>query len=113
MIPSDLYKQVLDSGGTLKEPGTPLPEGAGDSISAYLKNFPYKISINIGQTYTQDFKELYAWCNRNLGIKYKDWFLAGQGGLRNSTYTLYLKDSKKGMILALKYSESIDSTSQL
>lgn len=107
------YNQVLDSGGTLKQPGTPLPEGAGDSLAKYIQRFPYKIEINIGQTYTEDFKELYAWCNKNLGAKYKDWFLTGHGGVRNSKYTLYLKDSKKSLFLALKYSDSIDSTSQL
>lgn len=104
------YKQVLDSGGTLKEP---LPDGESDSLAQYLKNFPYTVNINIGQTYTQDFKELYAWCTKHLGVKYKDWFLAGHGGVRNSKYTLYLKDNKKSLFLALKYSESVDSLDQL
>lgn len=109
----DKYNQVLDSGGSLKLPGTQLPDDARDSISEYLKNFPYKIEITVGRTYTQDFKELYSWCERNLGAKYKDWFLTGSGGIQNNKYTLFLKDSKKSMFLALKFSESIDSTSQL
>lgn len=107
------HNRVLDSGGTLKEPGTPLPEGAGDSIAQYLRNFPYKINVNLGKVYTAEFKEFHEWCSSNLGIKYKDWFLAGAGGVRNTKYTLYLKDTKKSMFLALKYSESIDSTELL
>lgn len=97
---------VLDSGGTLKKPGTPLPEGAGSSINEYMKNFPFHIRVNLGKVYTQEFKEFNAWCEANLGTKYKDWFLIGQPG----RYTLWLKDTKKSMFLALKYSESIDST---
>lgn len=108
-----LYNKVFDSGGTLKEPGTPLPNGAGDSIASYMKRFPYRISITIGKTYTEDFKEFNEWCLKNLGTKYKDWFLAGHGGVNNSKYTLYLKDSKKSMFLALKYSDSIDNTTLL
>jgi hypothetical protein len=106
------YKQVLDSGGTLKEPNAPLPAGAGDAIASYLLKFPYKINIKVGQTYTQNFKEFNAWCEKTLGVKYKDWFLIGHAGINNPTYTLYLKDSKKSMFLALKYSEIID-TAQL
>ena len=110
-MPTIAYKQVLDSGGTLKQPGAPLPEGAGTSIANYLKNFPYRISVNLGKVYTEEFKEFNQWCEANLGTKYKDWFLAGAGGVRNTKYTLYLKDTKKSMFLALKFSESIDETS--
>ena len=59
----------------------------------------------------EEFKEFNQWCEANLGTKYKDWFLAGAGGVRNTKYTLYLKDTKKSMFLALKFSESIDETS--
>ena len=99
-------KLALESGGSIKKPGTPMPEGAGDSIAAYLKNFPYKIKVSFGKVYTPEFKEFNSWCEDNLGVKYKDWFLVGQP----NNYTLYLKDTKKSMFLALKYSESIDSS---
>lgn len=105
-----MYNQTLDSGGTLKAPRTPLPSGAGNSINEYLKNFPYQISVHLGKVYTPEFKEFNAWCEKNLGVKYKDWFLIGHGGMSNSKYTLWLKDTKKSMFLALKYSEAIDST---
>ena len=104
-----MYKQVLDSGGTLKVPGTSLPVDACNSINDYLKNFPYRIRVSLGKVHTAEFKEFNQWCTANLGIKYKDWFLAGAGGTRTIQYTLYLKDSKKSMFLALKYSECIDS----
>jgi hypothetical protein len=103
-----LKNRQFDSGGSLKLPGTPLPEGAGDSISVYMKQFPYKLRFKAGQTYSQDFKDIHEWCLKNLGLKYKDWFLTGNGGIRSCSYTLYLKDSKKSMFLALKYSEMID-----
>lgn len=103
------YNRTLDSGGTLKEPGIVLSCEVTDSINEYMKRFPYKIQFRAGNTYSQDFKEIHGWCTKNLGVKYKDWFLTGNGGIRNCNYTLYLKDSKKSTFLALKYSESIDN----
>ncbi len=102
-----VYNQVLDSGGSLKMPGTPLPDGASNSIAEYMKNFPYNIRVKLGKVYSQEFKDFNNWCEDNLGTKYKDWFLVGSPG----RYTLYLKDTKKSMFLALKFSEAIDSTS--
>lgn len=98
---------VLDSGGTLKQPGTLLPAGASNSIADYMKKFPYHIKVKLGKVYTPEFKEFHEWCVNNLGIKYKDWHLIGSPG----NYTLWLKDTKKSMFLTLKYSESIDTTS--
>jgi hypothetical protein len=103
-----LNKVPLESGGSLKLPGTPLPSGAGDSINRYLGNFPFRIRIQLGRVYSQEFKEFNAWCESHLGNKYKDWFLTSGN---NNYYTLYLKDTKKSLFLALKYSESIDSSS--
>lgn len=77
------------------------------SIADYLAGFPYRIKINFGKVYSAEFKEFNAWCEKTLGTKYKDWFLVSQ----TKGYTLYLKDTKKSMFIALKYSDSIDSTS--
>lgn len=98
------YNQALDSGGSLKEPWQQSLDS--NSINEYMKNFPFHIRVNLGRVYSAEFKEFNAWCEDNLGVKYKDWFLIGQPG----RYTLWLKDTKKSMFLALKYSESIDST---
>jgi len=99
------YNQVLESGGTLKEPFN-IPVESANSIRDYMLSFPYHIVVNLGKVYTSEFKEFNRWCEANLGKKYKDWFLIGRPG----EYTLYLKDNKRSMFLALKYSESIDNT---
>lgn len=94
----------------IKAPQTPLPEEFADSINEYVSNFTVKLSFIFGQVYTPEFKEFNKWCEANLGTKYKDWFLVGGGGVRNTKYTLYLKNSKRSTFLALKYSEHIDRT---
>jgi hypothetical protein len=83
---------------------------APDSITAYVKKFPYRIRIKLGRTYTNEFKEFHEYCLTTLGTKYKDWFIVTDGGTHNDTWTLWLKDDKKSMFLALKYSECIDKT---
>jgi hypothetical protein len=104
-----MYNTILDSGGSLKAPNAPMPNGSGDSIAAYMKNFPFHIKIKLGRVYTAEFKEFNAWCESNLGVKYKDWFITSQSGPSTGNYTLWLKDTKKSMFLTLKFSESIDS----
>lgn len=76
----------------------------------YMQNFPYSISVKLGKVYSQEFKEFHEWCHKHLGKKYKDWFIVANGVSKLGTFTLYLKDNKMSMFLALKYSESIDSS---
>lgn len=76
-------------------------------LDRYLTRFPYRIVIKAGATYTPQFKEFNTWCNENLGIKYKDWFLSPYN---RTAYRLYLRDTKYSMFLALKFSDLIDTS---
>lgn len=88
---------------TLKLP-TDVDTELSNSIDDYLKNFPYRITVRFGKTYSPEFKEFNRFCESMLGVKYKDWFLVS--GANN--YTLMLKDNKKAVFLSLKYSEVVD-----
>lgn len=76
----------------------------------YLSRFPYCIHIDAGRSYDPRFKELVAWCNQTMGIKFKDWFLISTG---NTTYRLHMRDSKYGMFLSLKYADIITGSNLL
>lgn len=100
-------KRVLDSGGTLKTPGS-MTQAQADSITEYMSRFPHAIRVQLGRVYTEEFKEFNQDCHRYLGEKYKDWVLAGAPGVVNTEYTLYIKEPKRATFLALKYSHCVD-----
>ena len=76
------------------------------AVAEYLQNFPYRITVRAGYTWSPQFKEFADWCESNLGVKYKDWHLTQTS---KSSYTLHMKSSKWSIFLALKFSNIIDS----
>ena len=74
------------------------------ALSEYLTQFEYKVTVRLGSSYTQDFKEFTDWCNDRLGTKYKDWFLLSQA---KGTYTLFCRDNKWAMFLALTHVDKL------
>jgi len=70
----------------------------------YLKQFEYRITIQLGHTYTTDYKEFHEWCNTRLGNKYKDWFITSNG---KGNYTLFARSNKWSTFLSLTWVDKI------
>ena len=70
----------------------------------YLKQFEYRITLKLGNSYTQEFKEFNAWCEARLGDKYKDWFITSDS---KGTYTLHARSSKWASFLALTWVDNL------
>lgn len=90
----------------LKQPYQPHPDEFGVEFAKYMRRFPFQITVRIGKVYTPEFKEFHKWCEDNLGKKHLDWFIHARDRNR---YTLFLRDSKWNMFLALKFSDIVDS----
>jgi hypothetical protein len=70
----------------------------------YLKQFEYRVTVKLGQTYTPEYQEFSAWCHERLGVKYKDWFITSNS---KGQYTLYSRSNKWAMFLALTWVDNI------
>ena len=80
------------------------------AIHNYMKKFDYHIELKLGPTWSEEYKEFDQWCWDNLGEKYKDWFVMGQGGSKDIRYTLHLRNSRWGVILPLRFPDLVDYT---
>lgn len=87
----------------LKPPNHPDPS-FDTAYFDYIKQFEYRITIKLGHTYTNEFKEFNEWCVERLGTKYKDWFFTSNG---KGHYTLFCRDSKWACFLALTWVDRI------
>lgn len=76
------------------------------AVATYLRKFPLKVQVTIGNHYSRAFDEFYSWCCDNLGTRYKDWFLISH---HKGTYTLYVTNPKWLSILALRFPDKVDS----
>jgi hypothetical protein len=70
----------------------------------YLKQFEYRITINLGPTYKPEYEEFSAWCHDKLGVKFKDWFITSNG---KGVYTLHARSNKWSTFLAFKWLDKI------
>jgi hypothetical protein len=70
----------------------------------YLKQFEYRLTVKLGPSHTDKFKEFTQWCQSHLGIKYRDWFMTSNG---KGTYTLHVQSSKWATFLALAWFDVI------
>jgi hypothetical protein len=70
----------------------------------YLKRFEYKLTVKLGPSHTDEFKEFTLWCHEHLGTKYKDWFMTSNG---KGHYTLFARSSKWATFLALTWIDVI------
>lgn len=82
----------------------------GEAVHTYLQKFDHHVVLKLGHTYSQEYREFYAWCQENLGEKYKDWFIVGGGGKNQSTCALHLRNSRWGILLALKFPDLVVHT---
>ena len=82
----------------------------GVAIHRYMKKFDYHVELKLGATYSKEYREFDEWCHANLGEKYKDWFIMGQGGAKDIQYILHLKHSRWGILLALKFPDLVLNT---
>lgn len=80
------------------------------AIHSYLKKFDYHIELKLGASYSKEYKEFDEWCHNNLGEKYKDWYIIGQGGSKDINYTIHLRNSRWGILLALRFPELVTNT---
>lgn len=80
------------------------------AIHSYLKKFDHHVELKIGATYSKEYREFDEWCHANLGEKHKDWFIVGQGGSKDIKYTLHLRNSRWGILLALKFPDLVEHT---
>lgn len=76
----------------------------GPSYWAYIKQFEYRVTVQLGKAYTPEFKEFCAWCDQHMGVKYKDWFIADVGKGR---YTLFARNTKWAIFLAITWVDKI------
>lgn len=76
----------------------------GPSYWAYRKQFEYHITIQLGKSYSTEFKEFCAWCNDHMGAKYKDWFIIDIG---KGNYTLFARNTKWATFLTLTWVDKI------
>lgn len=78
--------------------------GLNPDIARYLKNFDHHIIFKCGQSYSQPFKDLNAWCELHLGTKHKDWCLVA---FSHNEQVLHVKDSRWITMLHLTFPELI------
>ena len=71
----------------------------------YLKQFEYKLTLNLGPTYKPKYEEFSVWCHTHLGTKFKDWFITSNG---KGHYTLFARSSKWATFLALTWVDYIE-----
>lgn len=86
----------------LKLPGESDPDFA-KIVSEYLAKFHCRIRLDIKNL---DRKELYEWCSKNLGEKYKDWFVY-EGGKYDKWWTIHIMSPKKSTFFRIKYNDII------
>ena len=70
----------------------------------YLEQFEYRIQLQLGPTYSNQYKEFSAWCQQRLGIKFKDWFLTSNS---KGVYTVFVRSNKWASFLALTWVDYI------
>lgn len=87
----------------LKEPATDDP-GLAQALNEYLTKFTFKLTVRLGPSYSERFKEFNIWCEERLGQKYKDWFLYT---IDRDQYVLFVRDSKWATFLALTWVDTI------
>ena len=87
----------------LKDPYAPNVEFA-KAAHEYVSGFAYSVELQLGPSYSADFKEFQAWAVKRLGVKYKDWFMMSSG---KDKYRLYCKDTKWSMFLVLEHVDKI------
>ena len=88
----------------LKEPGSDYE--FKEVVTEYLDKFTYRQTLNLGPSHSAKFKEFHEWCNSHLGVKFKDWFLFPCG---KDVYTLFCRDSKWAIFLALTWVDIISA----
>ena len=76
----------------------------GPSYLAYVKQFEYRVTVQLGKAYTPEFKEFCAWCDQHMGEKYRDWFIADAGMGR---YTLFARNTKWATFLTIMWVDKI------
>ena len=86
----------------LKEPGSDYE--FREVVTEYLDKFTYRQRLRLGPSYSVDFKEFSAWCEANLGTKFKDWFLFPCG---REEYTLFCASDKWAIFLTLLHIDKI------
>ena len=93
-----MSKQALD----VKLPGQTDPDFA-KVVSEYLSKFHCKIRLDLKKI---DRAELYSWCAKNLGAKYKDWFV-WEGGQYDKWWTIHIMSPSKSTFFRIKYNDVI------
>lgn len=91
---------------TLKQPDRHDPS-LEVALHDYLGNFQYHVVVDLGHSYSTQFKEFTEWCDQRLGVKYKDWIIVG-GGTKGSKSTLHIKDKKWIAFMMLTFPHLID-----
>ena len=92
-------------------PGESNPD-FGRVVREYLGHFSY---YKVQKDWAQK-EQLYAWCQINLGQKYKDWFIH-EGGKYDKWWTVNIRSPKHGTLFALRWNdiiiESVDRKSKM
>ena len=70
----------------------------------YLARFDYSVTVELGRSHSTEFKEFYTWCDKHLGVHYKDWFIISAG---KDIYTLRCRNDKWTTFLALTWFDVI------
>jgi hypothetical protein len=83
---------------SIKQPHSYQADLTKDALD-YLNSFTEKVKLNGTWAKTPEVKECYLWCEKHLGVKYRDWYLLGS--------TLHFKDSKNATMFRLTWSELI------
>lgn len=70
----------------------------------YAKQFEYRVTVKLGASHTEPFKEFNQWCEQHLGVKYRDWFITSNS---RGVYTLFARSNKWATFLALSHVDKI------
>lgn len=65
----------------------------------YLNGFTERAQLKWTWGKSSEVKECYTWCEKHLGIKYKDWFMMGD--------VIHFKDTKKATFFRLTWGDII------
>ena len=67
----------------------------GKDAVEYLNTFTEVVTLNASWAKSKEVKECYAWCEANMGAKYKDWYMFND--------SIHFKDGKHATMFRLTW----------